>query len=328
MNKHAIGLDVALARQGHEVRRHSSDSNEIRVNCMFCKQLGHTPDTRFRLGINIKTGMAHCFQCHWKTRDIYKLLEKQSGQRVRPPDSAYEKKQLQDKEPELPEGFELFFSVDSRSGSIRARALAYLHGRGLTDEQIEYQQIGFTAIGRYAYRVVFPIHHKKKLVTFISRDFTGQQEVKFLNRKGVKPLWATEDMGDESKLGGSTVILYEGIFKSLAGERSAPYLTQGTVIHAATLGSQITDLQLTQLKPAMVDEVILFPDPDKPGMSGFLKVGHALAARHYERLTVVSPLPRRECDEMEPEEIEKCISGRQPFYEASWGMANYATMED
>ncbi len=330
MNERAIGLDVALARQGYEVRQHSSDPDEIRVNCMFCRQLGHSPDTRFRLGINIKTGQAHCFQCHWKTRDIYKLLEKQSGQRVRQPDSVYEKKQIQDKEPELPEGFELFFSFKSQRGYLWDRALRYLHSRGLTDNQVEYHQVGFTAIGRYAYRVIFPIYHKKKLVTFIARDFTGQQTVKFLNRKGVKPLWATEDMGDIKKLDGCTVtvILYEGIFKALAGECSTPYLTQGTVVHAATLGSQITDLQLTQLNPVMVDEVILFPDPDRPGMSGFLKVGHALAARHYERLTVVSPLPRLECDEMETEEIETCILGRQPFYEASWGMANYATMED
>ena len=101
---HAIGLDVALARQGYDVLQHSSDPNEIRVNCMFCKQLGHTPDTRHRLGINIKTGQAHCFQCHWKTRDIYKLIEKQSGQQVRPPDSAYEKQNTPVEEPELPEG--------------------------------------------------------------------------------------------------------------------------------------------------------------------------------------------------------------------------------
>jgi len=328
MKQRVIGLDVALARQGYEVRQHASDPNEIRVNCMFCRQLGHSQDTRFRLGINIKTGQAHCFQCHWRTRDIYKLLEKQSGQRIRQPDNAYESTHTPVEEPELPEGFELFFSTveeDEKLGFIRGQALKYLHTRGVSTEQVERNNIGFCTIGRYAYRVVFPIYYKKKLVTFIARDFTGKQKVKFLNRKGIKPLWATNDIGEQ---GSCTVILYEGIFKALAGERDAPYLTRDTVVHAATLGSQITDFQLMQLNPNIVQEVILFPDPDRPGMSGFLKVGHALEVRQYERLTVVSPLPRQECDEMDSGDINECILNRQPFYAASWGMANYVTMED
>ncbi|KKL21515.1 hypothetical protein LCGC14_2444690 [marine sediment metagenome] len=321
MNENSIGLDVALKRQGYEVRQHGSDTNEIRVCCMFCQQLGHGQDFRFRLGINLKTGQAHCFRCHWKTRDIYRLIEKQMGRRVRQPDSVYEAKKTEDAQVVLPEGFELFFSIDNQEGAIRTKALDYLHSRGVTDEQIERHHIGFCSVGRYAWRIVFPIYHRDKLFTFIGRDFTGRQEPKFLNRKGAKPLWTSEEHGQGMPLD-STVILYEGIFKALAGERCR-FFTLGPVIHAATLGSQITDLQLAQLCPQVVKEIVLFPDPDRPGLNGFLKAGRALMAKHYSSgVSVVWPLPQREADEMSGDEVRRCIEGRHPFSVASWAMAS------
>ena len=69
-------------------------------------------------------------------------------------------------EPELPEGFELFFSTveeDEKLGLIRSQALKYLRGRGVSTEQVERNNIGFSAVGRYAWRVIFPVYHTIKL---------------------------------------------------------------------------------------------------------------------------------------------------------------------
>jgi len=327
MNQSSIGLDVALQRQGYEVKQHASDPKEVRVCCMFCQQLGHGQDTKFRLGINLKTGQAHCFRCHWKTRDIYRLIEKQMGRKVRQPDSMYEASKVAPLEPpRLPNEFEYFFSgQNAGSGSIRDQALKYLHGRGVTEKQIRYHELGFCATGRYSYRIVFPIYSGRDLVTFIGRDFTGKQDPKFLNRKGVKPLWNLNKISSE----GCTIVLYEGIFKALAGERCNTPSTIGNVVHVATLGSQISDFQFAQLRPGFIREVILFPDPDRPGLSGFLKVGRALMARYYiQGVTVVWPLPRQEADDMDGWEIESCIQNRRPFANASWAMAKAIMMEE
>lgn len=231
---------------------------------------------------------------------------------------------------ELPEGFEFFFPY--LKGHIRSRGMDYLHGRGVTNAQVRQHRVGFAAVGRYAYRVIFPIYDSKRLMTFIGRDFSGQQDPKFLNRRGAKPLWNSEKLG---RFPGCTVVLYEGIFKALAGERAIPdelddrpVAVANAVVHAATLGSHITDLQLSQLSPRVISEIILFPDPDRAGLDGFLKVGRALVSRHYKRLSVAWPLPQQEADDMDPAELAECINNRQPFNIASWAMASCVTLEE
>jgi len=293
--------------------------------CIFCQQRGHGADTKFRLGINIDSGKAHCFHCHWKTRDIYALLEATTGNKVRKPDN-YEKGDAVTPKPELPDDFQLFFGISSPGGVLRDRALKYLYGRGLSRDQIEYHRVGYCTTGRHAYRVVFPVYKAGELVTFIARDFTGKQSIKFLNQRGEKPLWATKDISRTSP--DCTVVLYEGIFKALAGERANPMLANpmaDAMIHAATLGSQTTTLQLGQLD---VQEVVLFPDPDKPGRRGYLKVGTMLLERQCARVTVAWPPPTAEADEMSAEDIRSLIENRKSFYEVRWQLAKQVIGED
>lgn len=314
MKRLSIGLDVALEQQGHEVRRHQSDENEIKICCMFCEQRGHGPDRKFRLGINIATGQAHCFKCGWKTGDIYRLIAKATGQRVSQP---YKRKPQANEEvdPELPEGFQLIWTGDKQldTGIIRRRAVDYLLRRGVTRDQARRHKIGFCGTGRYAFRVVFPVYDGKKLLTFIGRDFTGKAEPRFLNLRGAKPLYNLEALHRVE--GTCLVVLYEGVFKVLAGELAYP-----TAVHMATLGSSISDMQLASLSKA-VAEVVLFPDPNKAGLDGFLKVGHALQAKQFQRLSVAWPLPSREADEYDPCDVALRIENRVPFYRVAMKMA-------
>jgi len=314
MKRLSVGLDVALEQQGHEVRRHQSDENEIRICCMFCEQRGYGPDKKFRLGINVATGQAHCFKCGWKTGDIYRLIAKATGQRVNHPDQHKPKTDAVD--PELPEGFQLIWTGNKQTdtGIIRQRAVDYLLGRGVTIEQARRHKIGFCGAGRYAFRVVFPVYDGKKLLTFIGRDFTGKAEPRFLNLRGPKPLYNLEALHRVNR-GTCLVVLYEGIFKALAGELAYP-----VAVHMATLGSSISDTQLASLSNA-VAEVVLFPDPNKAGLDGFLKVGHALQAKQFQRLSVAWPLPSREADEYDYCEVAHRIENRIPFYQAAMKMA-------
>src|SRR5437879_8191434 len=57
-----------LRIRGIDYRDHGSDRNEIRLCCPFCGE------DRFRLGVNIRTGKANCFNCPFKSRDAVNVL--------------------------------------------------------------------------------------------------------------------------------------------------------------------------------------------------------------------------------------------------------------
>ncbi|MDE2100613.1 MAG: hypothetical protein KGL39_25440, partial [Patescibacteria group bacterium] len=65
----SVILDI-LEYAGVETHYHSNDPAEISICCPFCVTLGESEDHRFRLGVNIATGEAQCFNCHWRGRGI------------------------------------------------------------------------------------------------------------------------------------------------------------------------------------------------------------------------------------------------------------------
>ena len=56
--------------------RQGTDPNEITICCVFCVERGFSQDTRFRLGINISKGLAHCWNCEFKTKQLGFLAKK------------------------------------------------------------------------------------------------------------------------------------------------------------------------------------------------------------------------------------------------------------
>ncbi len=312
----SITLDVALRRQGYDVRHHAANEEEIRVCCPFCVQNGQGPDTRYRLGINMRTGQAHCFNCAWKTGDIYKLLARASGVPVRENDDYYETCNKKKEARVLPDTYSFLGTTDASESIMGRRAVAYLAGRGVGPTQIKAHNIGYCHSGRYAYRVIFPIYRRGKLVTYIARDYTGKQEPRFLNMPGEKPLWNVEELEHVARWKGMcNVVLYEGIFKALAGESSII-----NTVHVATLGSHITELQLRDLSQKWVKSVTLFPDPNAVGLEGFLGIGHTLIGRGMP-VYVVQPLPVAEADEMCRASLRFAFEDRVPFHEVSMLMA-------
>ena len=321
----SITLDTALRKQGYEIRYHAANEEEIRVCCPFCVENGQTEDKKFRLGINMRTGQAHCFNCGWKTSDIYRLLQKATGVPVRVNDDYYESNTKKKTAPELPAEFIGLHTKESQESVIGRRAYNYLQRRGVFDLQIKRHNIGYCHSGHYGYRVVFPIYRRGKLLTFISRDFTGKQEPRFLNMPGEKPLYNVEALERAYRKGTRPwVVVYEGIFKVLAGE-CAVWGDKGLhelepIVHVGTLGSHITELQLRDLKPDRIAGIVLFPDPNAAGLDGYLEAGHTLLGRGHV-VAVASPFPEDEADEMEPEEVVKSIAFAKSFRAVSMRMA-------
>lgn len=44
----------------------TSDQEDLRVNCPFCREINNSPDTGHHLYINLLKPVGHCFRCSWK----------------------------------------------------------------------------------------------------------------------------------------------------------------------------------------------------------------------------------------------------------------------
>lgn len=262
-----------LRTHGVKYHRSNTDRNEITICCPFCEFRGQTPDHRFRLGVNILTKVGHCFNCDWASgkalQEISESLQlgfedlSEEGPAL---DHAPEK-------PALPEDYVLL--TRPPSGRLYSNAVNYLRERGVADWQIEQKFVGVSLIGRYAYRIIFPVYYRHKLEGLVTRDFTGKQEPPYLNSANMKSLYNLPD--DPCK----KAVLCEGVFDCLAVER----VVSNEYNVLAVLGRALTERQEEQLEPYR--DVILWPDADLVGVKGFMEIANQLKARH--RIFVVWP---------------------------------------
>lgn len=259
--------------------------------CPFCS------DARFRLGLNWLKSVGHCFNCDWKSRravpEVLRGLQLEvqvtAGREAPNPDAKVEPITL-------PEDFALLSTLTPDDEDFY-EPRRYMRKRGVTPDQMEQHYLGSSWVGRYAYRVIFPVHYKKKLLGLVARDWTGKKEPKYLNSPGDKGLYNVRPTRDR----GRWLVLSEGCLKALAIERAAP-----DVMSAALLGHSINGPQRDQIYDAGYKTAVIFPDPDKAGLSGVLPVAERLAEDRVN-VRVVYPAPRAQADELSSREINKCL---------------------
>lgn len=304
-------LDVLRSR-GVEVRK--GRGGELTLCCPFCIDRGESQDTRFRLGVNQRTGAAHCYNCGWASKsEGPKWILIKLGHRSELEQIGYHLDPApEEKPPEpvvLPDGFELLHACD-RSDYWARRAYRYIRKRGVSKKQLRQKLIGYTMTGRFAYRIVFPVLDKGNLVMVVARDFTGQAKAKYLNSVGDKYLYNIQP-ADRNRESGRSVILSEGILKALKLERLTP------IASASVLGHNLTDIQLNQLKEAKYRTVILWPDPDRPGVVGVTEMASLLIDNGF-RVKTLWPLPKAQADELADETVEEIL--RCHVHEYTWGV--------
>lgn len=149
-----------------------------------------------------------------------------------------------------------------------ADALAYVHGRGIQDWQIERWAIAF-APGRYdehinplAGRIVFPVYgYSGKLIGYTGRSYVNsKRRYKEPSKREGADLGAIfgEQHWPKPHLR-KCVVVTEGAFDALAVERAFPY----SLPIAGIYGSQLLPGHINRL--STFEAVLMATDPDKAG---------------------------------------------------------------
>ena len=304
-----MNLIETLDTMGLEYREHSSRADEIFICCPFCEEEGTTPDTRFRLGVNVVAGKLHCFNCGKKSsnsdytwKELARALETGTLQAA----AQLVKRDIIRAKPELPPDYTPV-TFERTADHWNEVALRYLRTRNISLPQIKKKKIGYSTVGDYRYRIIVPVYYDNELAGFVGRAFVIGLEPKYKNSVGQKVIY---NIPDTPKRG---IILTEGVFDALAIEKSVSrYWDSG-----ALLGTSLTDKQMSQLIP--YEKVVLWPDPDilerVDVMKGWKRVGTQLQDAN-KRVMIVLPDPDLEeydPSELFPQEIEAKLGTRVEF---------------
>lgn len=318
------------------IHKKGSDYN---FNCVFCPERVDKRDTKHRLGININTGKGNCFRCEKKFRDpnspsnakrywfreLCRVFNKNYTYTHEDSDAdsntdglgrtdgstrkgrlgQTRKKNKESQRYYIPSEYEpLWKNCNDR---ISKDAHFYLRKRGITKEQIRKHRIGFCAVGKYAWRIVFPVSSPKgKLRGFVARDFGGQTDFRYLNSEGTKELYNLSPAKRRNRI----CVLGEGIFDVLAFERAAIPNTDAV----AGLGKTLTKRQYRILSKYEV--VVIWPDPDMPGVEGCIKRAAKLQRKGCRVEVVIPDRDDTENDDLgslRESEIKHRWIGRKPY---------------
>jgi Toprim domain-containing protein len=294
-------LKEILEQAGVEV--HKRENNEVNICCPFCGE------QRFRLGINLANGSAHCFNgsCEFKARGVmytarqlcrvygvkFNGLLRDYRKEVQP-----KKKVVADVQPVgLPEEYEAFTPDMDEVGQEAKR---YLKSRGVSLLQIVKHKIGYAITGDMAWRVLFPVEGEdSRVYGCVGRAIRDDMRPKYLNTSGMKMLWNAQRRYH-------TAVVVEGIMDALRVETAL--LRSGDAVAVARLGSVITPVQMDQLK--LFEEVVVLPDWDRVGVTGAIELCSRCDSRGI-KVSVCIPACMSGIDpgSMSDDNIFECLTG-------------------
>jgi len=303
-------MDILL-QAGIRYRQAKNNPDEVMICCPFCG------DDEFKFGLNLDNGKAHCFhgRCDWRSssvvytaRELCKAWGIDFNWRLRL--SAAE---ADDREPEsiafsevvpagLPPEFEHFTHEVDLVGDA---AFAYLRSRGVTWAEVQEYDIGFAAVGKFAWRVLFPVIGDDAVIYgCVGRAFAGTVSPKYLNTEGIKILWNGQRVAKQA-------VVCEGVLDAIRVNRVLHRWFPDSVA-VANLGSAITPQQIAQL--AKFESMTQFPDFDAPGVKGAIQRAEACTAAGLAT-SIIEPTEMDGTDpgDMTDEMIAACLRSARPW---------------
>jgi len=148
----------------------------VQIVCPFC-----TGNPGWHGGFNINGGYYNCWRCgaHWIQKVIASLIKRPMSAAfdiARRYTSADQKKEFRERQ--------YIGKIDYPSGTTRLmpQHLKYLIGRGYDPIKLirQFDLKGTGNIGDYKNRIVAPIYMDGKLISYTSRDITGNHDSKYM----------------------------------------------------------------------------------------------------------------------------------------------------
>lgn len=287
--------------------------DEVNICCPFCP----VPDERKLLGINLESGLAHCFHCNWGAGGVIetaKALAEVYGLSFRIHWEARKEEKIEKPVPaipvvqqRLPAEFERF--TGDATDKVERRIRGYLKSRGVSQMQINRHGIGFAASGRYAWRAIFPvIGEDGGAYGFVARSIDVKQKPKYLNSPGIKLLWGAQHLA-------KTAVIVEGVLDALRVEQAL--MRRRDWVAVARLGSTLTGTQFRQMR--RYERLILLPDRDAAGVKGATAVAELCAANHIQvEVAVPEVMDDLDPGDMTDDEINDYIDSAQPWTNAAY----------
>ncbi len=298
-------LQDVLSHRG--IRFRVSQDGRVHLNCPFCIERGKETDTKQRLCIHSREYWGKCVRCDWKARRAVTLVLSRLG--ITDAVNGFSLPDVKTAElVKLPDDFQV---LTKTYDELDRQALDYLLKRGITREQIEANKIGVSYSGRYAYRILFPVFIKKRLVSINARQFMSDKEPKYLNSRGEKYLY---DFDPSS----ATTILSEGVFKALRIDRVTSESS------AALLGHSLSETQFKQILDSKCNHLIFYPDLDYAGRLGFVKMANQLTDSPWQgHISIIWPVTQP-ADEAPLEDLRTLLKTPVPY---SWKISQTLSLK-
>ena len=233
-------------------------TGELRINSPFAQ------DSKFHMYINPSKGVVHDFKTDYGKDFISfaaEFLELGKRETIRYLIRNYSTREILEnfneddiiieniEELEIPN---VTYFVNSNKGIIRSQAYNYLKNRKIPEQNIDKLGYIFDSESRYNKTIFIPFYENGKLVYFITRDFTGNSYLRYINPSGVdssKFIYNIDEIED-------TVFIFEGVLDALMLENQ---------IGTATLNANLSKAQTVKILDRAPSTIVFVPDNDDTG---------------------------------------------------------------
>lgn len=198
-----------------------------------------------KLSINIFSGVYKCWVCGWKGRSLYPLLKPFcSNEEIKSVHKLF-KGEKEKKEfnfiPALPEGFTPLIEIQNQT-SVQP-FFNYLHGRGVTKEQMLQYKLGVSfKDDKFKRRVIFPSFDENGFVNFVIGRSIDENRFRKYENIDVPKGWKNQIILNELNIDfQKPLIIVEGLFDLFSAGDNATFLAGSDLNVNSKLFSKIVE---------------------------------------------------------------------------------------
>lgn len=163
-------------------------SGWVGIRCLYCD------DDSYHMGINLSTFKVYCWICGYhKLTHVIGKIAKCPMEKARVLSDHFEFKSLEERYKEFG-GIRGRIEYEQNKNEYKTvippeatrrfpqAHLDYLRSRGFAPLRTvrKYKLWAVDGIGKYMFRIIFPVYENNKIVNFTARDITGKQKPKYL----------------------------------------------------------------------------------------------------------------------------------------------------